>query len=137
MSVNSFHRLRPSQTVSDGEVCLRKFHWDIVNILIINTDKLLQRGRILDFQNADTKAFNHYLTALRSGFCLSGYRFYAGLEAVSLSNNYLTYALICGGVDNPSLRSKIFTIAKAHVEGTPTVISSSDGGDGNSNSDLR
>ena len=31
-------------------------------------DKFLQRGRILDFQDADTKAFNHYLTALRSGF---------------------------------------------------------------------
>lgn len=35
------------QTVSDGAVCLRKFHCFLHNILIINIDKLFQRGRIL------------------------------------------------------------------------------------------
>ena len=53
------------------------------NILIITTDKFLQRRGILDLQDADTKAFNHYLTALRSGFFVYpnvGFRrFYAGL----------------------------------------------------------
>ena len=56
------------QTVSDGVVYLHKFHQSLHNLLIINIDRFLQRGRILDFQDAETKAFNHYLTALRSGF---------------------------------------------------------------------
>ena len=43
--VSSF--LPSPQTVSDGVVCLRKFHWLLHNILIINTDKFLQRGGIL------------------------------------------------------------------------------------------
>ena len=33
--------------VSDGAVCLRKFHRLLHNLLIINVDKFLQRGRIL------------------------------------------------------------------------------------------
>ena len=47
--VSSF--LPSPQTVSDGVVCLRKFHWLLHNILIINTDKFLQRGRILIDKN--------------------------------------------------------------------------------------
>ena len=43
--VSSF--LPSPQTVSDGAVCLRKFHWLLHNMLIINIDKFLQRGRIL------------------------------------------------------------------------------------------
>ena len=43
--VSSF--LPSPQTVSDGVVCLRKFHWLLHNILIINTDKFLQRGGVL------------------------------------------------------------------------------------------
>ena len=39
--------LTSPQTVSDGAVCLRKFHWLLHNVLIINIDKFLQRGRIL------------------------------------------------------------------------------------------
>ena len=35
------------QTASDGVVCLCKFHGLLHNILIINIDKFLQRGRIL------------------------------------------------------------------------------------------
>ena len=38
---------------------------------------------------------------------------------------------------NPSLRTKIFTIADALVGGTPTVIPSGGGGGGNSDTDLR
>lgn len=42
------HTFLPSpQPVSDGAVCLCKFHQLLHNILIINTDKFLQRGRIL------------------------------------------------------------------------------------------
>ena len=37
------------QTVSNGAVCLRKFHWLLHNILIINIDKFLQRGWVLKF----------------------------------------------------------------------------------------
>ena len=33
--------------VSDGAVCLRKFHRLLHNLLIINVDKFLQRGRVL------------------------------------------------------------------------------------------
>lgn len=33
--------------VSDGAVCLRKFHRLLHNLLIINVDKFLQRGGIL------------------------------------------------------------------------------------------
>lgn len=41
-------RLRSSpQTVSDDAVCLRKFYLLLHNMLIINTDKFLQRGGIL------------------------------------------------------------------------------------------
>lgn len=36
-----------SQPVSDGAVCLRKFHCLLHNILIIIMDKLLQRGGVL------------------------------------------------------------------------------------------
>ncbi len=45
MFVPSF--LLSPQTVSDGAVCLRKFHWLLHNVLIINIDKFLQRGRVL------------------------------------------------------------------------------------------
>ena len=45
-------RLRSSpQTVSDGAVCLRKFYLLLHNMLIINTDKFLQRRRILIDKN--------------------------------------------------------------------------------------
>lgn len=37
------------QPVSDGAVCLRKFHQLLHNMLIINTDKFLQRGGVLTF----------------------------------------------------------------------------------------
>ena len=41
-------RLRSSpQTVSDDVVCLRKFYLLLHNMLIINTDKFLQRGGVL------------------------------------------------------------------------------------------
>ena len=43
--VSSF--LPSPQTASDGVVCLRKIHLLLHNILIINIDKFLQRGRIL------------------------------------------------------------------------------------------
>ena len=39
--------LQSPQPVSDGAVCLRKFHLVFHNILIINMYKFLQRGRIL------------------------------------------------------------------------------------------
>ena len=39
--------LTPPQTVSDGAVCWRKFHLLLHNVLIINTNRLLQRERIL------------------------------------------------------------------------------------------
>ena len=58
--VSSF--LPSPQTVSDGVVCLRKFHWLLHNILIINTDKFLQRGGILlavrQDQQLNTSAIN-------------------------------------------------------------------------------
>lgn len=42
-------RLRSSpQTVSDDVVCLRKFYLLLHNMLIINTDKFLQRGGVLE-----------------------------------------------------------------------------------------
>ena len=49
IKLSLFAPLLPSpQTVSDGAVCLRKFHWLLHNALIINIDKFLQRGRILE-----------------------------------------------------------------------------------------
>ena len=40
--------LRPSpQTVSNGAVCLCKFHRDLTNSLKFNKQAILQRGRIL------------------------------------------------------------------------------------------
>ena len=49
----------------------------------------------------------------------------------------LTLETILDQLANPSLRSKIFTIADALAGGTPTAISSSGGGGGNPDSDLR
>ena len=45
------------QPVSNSAVCLCKFHWLRCNILIINIDKFLQRGRILMKMRSLNSAF--------------------------------------------------------------------------------
>ena len=47
LSLFVHHFLPSPQPVSDGAVCLCKFHLLLRNILITNIDEFLQRGRIL------------------------------------------------------------------------------------------
>ena len=56
------------QTVSDGAVCLCKFHCLLHNILIINVDKFLQRGRVLTAKNGISEASNLEINLLRHLF---------------------------------------------------------------------
>ena len=73
-------------------------------------DKFLQRRGILDFQDADTKAFNHYLTALRSGFfCLFQCRFQAVLCGFDVAPPH-THLKKCKFSQYRTKRNAIFTI---------------------------
>lgn len=56
------------QPVSDGVVCLCKFHWLRCNILIINTDKFLQRGRILIVRKSG--CYTNLKQSERAAFCM-------------------------------------------------------------------
>ena len=66
------HFLPSPQTVSDGAVCLRKFHLVFHNILIINMYKFLQRGGIL-IAFGLVKQLN--ISAINNEICLSRWCF--------------------------------------------------------------